>query len=173
MRSELVTQILITGILVPLSLGILDLLRGRRDKRHRFDERRLDIYSRFTTKIAEVLWAENSREADRRREEAWVLYETIALISTEEVIKAAVRVRFVVTNWLERMREAEVNGLDFSRISNSNFGNATTLRVFHTENTNSVYRELSQFTRLARKNMGLSELDLGEIESEIEKFYEW
>lgn len=173
MKSDFASQVLITVILVPLIAGLSEFFKSQREKRHRFDEHRLDAYSAFAKGIAEVLWANNSTEAEARRAQAWISYEAIALTSTAEVVASAVRVRHAVSGWVDRMKEAEARGVVFGNQSNSTVSNTEQLQMFHAAHSNPVYKELGEFHRLARSNMGLKKLDHEQVDKEIRKYYDY
>lgn len=173
MKSDVVTQVLITVVLVPLITSLNEYFKSRREKRHRFDEHRLNAYSAFAKGIADILWAPDSDEAEKRRAKAWISYEDISLTSSAEVVAAAVRVRHAVSTWVDRMRDAESEGLVFKPISQIDSEDAEKLRAFHGTHTNSVYKELSEFHHLARRDMGLPSIDSERVEEEIRRYYDY
>jgi hypothetical protein len=157
MKSELITQVLFTLVLIPVITGLNDLLKSKREKRHRFDEHRLDAYSTFARGIAEILWAKDSREAEDRRSRAWVAYEALALTSTAEVVASAVRVRHAVSEWANALKKSEDDGTEFP----------------HSTAANQVYKALGEFHLVARKDMGLPPVDYERVEQEIRKYYDY
>jgi hypothetical protein len=173
MSSDFFSQILITVVLIPLITSLSEYFKSRREKRHRFDEHRLGAYSAFARSIAEILWSPDSAEAANRRAKAWVFFEDISLTSSAEVVASAVRVRYAASSWVDQMKIAESEGVVFQPVSQNNSESYTRVKAFHTAHTNSVYRELSEFHRLARSNMGLPSLNSQIVEDEIRKYYDY
>jgi hypothetical protein len=170
--ADLVSQVLITAILVPLVSGTIEFFGGLREKRHRFDEHRLDAYSKFTKAIADILWSVDSDEASIRRASAWSHFEAIALTSDAEVVTAAVKVRYVASIWVKELAAAENRGVSFRSLHEGDQINNQRVQEFHSTYTKAVYKELGEFHRLARANMGLSKLDQQRVDREISKYYE-
>lgn len=171
MEINLVTQIMITAIVVPLISGFNLLLDSRRIKRARFDEIRLSAFSAFAQGVAEVLWASNSGEAVARKAKMWISYETILLTANAEVIDSARICRETITKWVESMREAERQGMTFGLKSQGTPDEAERLAMFYNTNSINVYKALNDFQILARSNMGLPKLDTQFVKG-IYKYYE-
>ena len=157
MNPDLITQVLFTLVLIPVITGLNDLLKSKREKRHRFDEHRLDAYTTFARGIADVVWAGDSREAEARRSRAWIAYEAVALTSTAAVVASAVRVRHAVSEWTNALKQSEDDGTEFP----------------HSTAANQVYRALGEFHRVAREDMGLPPVDYERVEREIRKYYDY
>lgn len=171
MEINLVTQILITALVVPFISGLNLFLDGRRIKRARFDEIRLSAFSVFAQGVAEVLWASDSGEAVARKAKMWISYETILLTANAEVIDAARICRETITQWVESMKEAERQGMTFDLKSQGTPDETEKLEIFYNTYTVNVYKALNDFQILARSNMGLPKLN-AQLVRGIYKFYE-
>lgn len=166
MEIDLVTQILITVIVVPLISGFNLLLDSRRIKRIRFDEIKLSAFSAFAQGVAEVLWASDSGEAMTLKAKMWTTFETILLISNAEVIAKATICRHTVTQWIESMREAERQGMTFGLKSQGTPDEVEKLNNLN----NQVYKALNDFQISARRDMGLPQLD-AQFVTDMYKYY--
>ncbi|MFM8947876.1 MAG: hypothetical protein ACKOHO_03170 [Acidimicrobiaceae bacterium] len=159
MNFDLIIQVLLTLVLVPVITGFNDYFSSKREKRHRFDEHRLDAYTTFAREIADVVWAGDLREAEARFTRAWIAYEAVALTSTAEVVASAIRVRHALWQWTNALKQSEDDGTEFPPFT-------------HKADPAELYKALGEFHRVAREDMGLSPVDYERVEREARKYYD-
>ena len=155
---NLAIQIAVTALLIPIFTFLNDWFKSRREKSHRFDERRLEIYTAFTRDVSDTLWETDPMKIEECRRRAWTHYEAIILSSSEEVVKACIRVRKTLSDHILKLND--LRDLDDGA-----------KKAQRDAGVRSVYGELEIFHNLARRDMRLAPLDFADINSEITRQY--
>jgi len=159
--NQIVLDAVLTAVIVPLVAYLVFIRQADRTKSHRFDEIRHAAYVEFGHRIIGVLGDRDAKKARSSLSHAWVVYEDILLSSDRRVIAECWHLRAVVELYIHQLEQAS-----------SDKPRDLTFWETIEEHRQKVFRSLTDFHVVARKELGLGEVSSEDIYEEIQNYRE-
>jgi len=159
--NQIVLQVALTTVIAPLVAYLVFIRQADRTKSHRFDEIRHAAYVEFTHRIIDVALDIDAKKARSSLRHAWFVYEDILLSSDRRVIAECWRLRAVVELYIHRLEQASSD-----KPRDLTFWETTD------EHRQKIFRNLTDFHVVARKELGLGDVSSEDIYEELQNYQE-